>query len=250
MTETKKKGRVIKRTTTTKKTTMVVFDADGEARLKLKKSRSRGRVKPAMMSEHHQQAAYISWCRTAAEQQQDALLKAILRWIHAIPNGFLRTVNARLQAHAEGVVSGVHDIFIPAPQLHGGSGTVKRAFIMSRLSTPNFYGCYIEFKRPGEKMSENQERFAGYLQSVGYKTLLAFSWQEAARATVEYLALVEGTYPAIGESEIEVYRRLKREKATTTPKAARKPARRVALPSQAPSRRARQSRSGTARKAS
>lgn len=182
-----------------------VTGASGEV-LRLKQSRSRGRKKPAMMSEHYQQSAFISWCRAAAEMQAHIVSREALNWAHAIPNGFLNTGFKRLKAHQEGMKSGVHDVFIACPQQGIGGG--KLAFFSARLSTV-YHGFYIEFKKPGERMSDTQVQFANYLSLVGYKTIVAYSWQEAARAVVEYLSLPNGSYPEIGESEYETYVRIK-----------------------------------------
>lgn len=182
----------------------VLVSADGKERLVIKQARSRGRKKPAMLSEHYQQAKFITWCRETAELQENPVIREALYWLHAIPNGFLKTANARITAHAEGVQSGIHDTFLACPEQAGPS---KRAWL-SRASAAGHHGFYIEFKRPGEKMSPNQVRFAQYLAGVNYKTMVAFSWQEAATAVVEYLRLAPGTYPVIGEPEYLAYRRI------------------------------------------
>ena len=68
------------------------------------------------------------------------------KWIHAVPNGGKRSIKTAVILKAEGVASGVWDVFVPVP-------------------VGDFAGLYIEFKRPKTdrsvkgKLTENQIEF-------------------------------------------------------------------------------------------
>jgi len=95
-----------------------------------------------------------------------------LKWLHAIPNA-----NSQRQV-AEGVRAGVSDTFLPYPKLH-------------KLEFKS--GLYIEMKlekRRKEKdggCSKDQIAFTEYANSVGYKAVVCYSWQEAWKVIEEYL---------------------------------------------------------------
>lgn len=96
-----------------------------------------------------------------------------LKWLHAIPNA-----NSQRQV-AEGVRAGVSDVFLPWP-----TGDEHGNFIS---------GLYIEMKlekRRKEKnggCSDEQVKFINYANNVGYKAVVCYSWQEAAKIIEEYL---------------------------------------------------------------
>jgi hypothetical protein len=137
-----------------------------------------------LRTEHEEQSVVIAWALVAEEMQSDPVKRAALRWLHAIPNGFYRSPAARSKAKREGVKSGILDLQIPAPELNG-----------SVRSSGAYHGLYIEMKRRGEKLRENQSEFMDYLDAVHYRNALCFTWQAAARVIVEHLDLTK--YPAI-----------------------------------------------------
>lgn len=111
-----------------------------------------------------------------------------LRWLHAIPNGGTRGDDAKSRAvrggmlKAEGVRTGVADVFLPMPVSHDG--------IL-------FAGLYIEMKKPDLKpkpgskskggLSDEQIDFAEYVKAVGYKWFVCYTWAEAATVIKNYL---------------------------------------------------------------
>jgi hypothetical protein len=94
-----------------------------------------------------------------------------LRGAFAIPNGFLDTKAKRIRATQEGVLSGVPDVFIPWP-LKG------------------FHGLFLEFKRPGGRVTKGQEEYLNLMASRGYKAQVVFGLREALEALKEYMSNV------------------------------------------------------------
>lgn len=97
-----------------------------------------------------------------------------LKWAHAIPNGGARDGITAGVLKATGVKSGVWDIFLPYP-----CGT--------------WHGLYIEMKKPSRRkeknkgLSDSQMAFGLHVHSMGYKTVVCFTWEEALAATLQYL---------------------------------------------------------------
>lgn len=103
---------------------------------------------------------------------------AALRWLHAIPNGGSRGDSQRSRAiqgsklKAEGVKSGVPDVFLPYP-------------------IGKYSGLYIELKKPNLApsggLSKEQAEFGKFAKSVGYHWHCCYSWREAAKVLQAYL---------------------------------------------------------------
>lgn len=123
-----------------------------------------------------------------------------LEWIHAIPNGGARGDDAKTRAIrggslvAEGVRSGVADVFLPWPV---ACNERYHANIFPYASGTGFYcGLYIEFKKPALKpksqtakggMSEEQIKFKEYCIKVGYAFKTCYTWQEGVETIKAYL---------------------------------------------------------------
>ena len=113
-------------------------------------------------TEHGQQAALFCWAslrRDLAEQ---------LRWMHAIPNGGQRNKVTAALLKAEGVKSGVVDIFLPYP--------------ISR-----YHGLYLEMKVGGNTPSDEQVQFMNTMKERGYHIALCYHWRAAATTILMYL---------------------------------------------------------------
>lgn len=119
-------------------------------------------------SEHAHQAAFFASLPPLWHEYPE------LKFAHAIPNGGSRDAVVAGRLKAEGVRSGVWDVFVPA-QRHG------------------FAGLYLEFKKPIRRkekrkgLSDAQWAFGMYAHSAGYKTAVVFTWEEALEACKEYL---------------------------------------------------------------
>lgn len=118
-----------------------------------------------------------------AVQERKELAIPELKWLHHIPNGGSRGNDVRsqqirgAQLKAQGVKSGVSDVFLP----------VKRG---------QFSGLYIEMKRPAEKpkregskggVSDEQKEFGAFVQTQGFGFVVCYSWAEAAKVLEQYM---------------------------------------------------------------
>lgn len=108
--------------------------------------------------EHKIQKAFFEIVKIVSKKKKHYAL------IHAIPNGGARDAVTGARLKAEGVLSGVPDVFVPFAR--GG-----------------FHGMYIEFKANKRKMTDNQVWFAENVRKLGYAHHVVFS----ARAAFDLL---------------------------------------------------------------
>lgn len=117
-----------------------------------------------------------------------------LEWLHAIPNGGSRGDDAKTRAirggalKAEGVRSGVADVFLPVPAFDHNAEFNNQIV---------YCGLYIEMKKPTEKpkkegskggLSDEQIAFRDYARNNHYGWIVCYSWREAVDAIKSYLA--------------------------------------------------------------
>lgn len=112
------------------------------------------------MSEHDHQVALFS-CLASYPH-------TLTSWCFAIPNGGHRDVRVAKKMKAEGVKAGVWDIFLPVARL-------------------GYHGLFIEMKFGKNKLTQTQERFRSFVDQQGYKTVVAYDWQEAYDEIMEYI---------------------------------------------------------------
>lgn len=110
-----------------------------------------------------------------AEAFRPAVAIPELKWVFAIPNGGSRgdsKSSAMFQGammKAEGVRSGVSDIFVPIPR-------------------HNLHGLFIEMKRAdGGTLSPIQKVFGEDMRSMGYGFVCCHGWVEAANVIMQWL---------------------------------------------------------------
>jgi hypothetical protein len=97
-------------------------------------------------SEHAEQRTLVKWFR---RQYPDA-------YIFAIPNGDGRSKSAGARLKAEGVSSGVPDLYVPA------------------------WNLWIEMKRQkGGRLSDNQKNWIAYLEGVGHTVIVGYGFDDA-----------------------------------------------------------------------
>jgi hypothetical protein len=100
-------------------------------------------------------------------------------WMHAIPNGGSRDKREANKLIGTGTRSGVFDIFLPVPM------QTQWAVMVA--------GLYIEMKKPGRQKEKNggltkeQLEFKEFADSMGYRTAVCYSWQEAVDVVIKYL---------------------------------------------------------------
>lgn len=123
-------------------------------------------TKPKPPTEHAEQCAVIEWAEEHKAQYP------VLRWLHAIPNGGKRHVAVALKLKAEGVKSGVADLFLP----HAAQG---------------YHGLYIEMKRKGGRQQESQIDFEVFCLKQGYSCETCEGADEAIKILKWYLGIGE-----------------------------------------------------------
>lgn len=130
-------------------------------------------------SEHAQQVALFMWASQNREQYPE------LEWMFAIPNGGERNIAVAARLRAEGVRSGVADVFLPAGR-----------FFTNEQGHPDVRaGLFIEMKKPalaGKKstgQSETQIEFEKHITKQGYSYVVCYTFQEARDAVIAYLEL-------------------------------------------------------------
>lgn len=138
------------------------------------KSRRRSSADPRRsvdgnLSEFGIQEKVIQW------RDSNLHLHPALWTLHAIPNGGYRTKKAAGLAKAEGVVSGVADLFLPVPVVE--------------LPERFYAGLYIEMKRPKGKQSAAQKRWQAHCDAWDYLYIVCYSADEAIATVSEYLQL-------------------------------------------------------------
>lgn len=117
-----------------------------------------------------EQQRFFAWLEATARLQTDPLLAEALRWTHSVPNGAHVKKGHALRLIAEGLTKGILDISCDAP-------------------AGNWHGLRIELKRKGNKPTPEQLRYMAYLDRIGVRRALCYSWQEAARVLIDYLNL-------------------------------------------------------------
>lgn len=139
----------------------------------------------AAVAMNHGFAIANAWAKglNPAVQQEIAPVIPELKWLHHIPNGGSRGNDVRsqqirgAQLKAQGVKSGVSDVFLP----------VRRG---------DCSGLYIEMKKPDQKpkrecskggVSDEQAEFGSFVQGQGFGFVVCYSWQEAATLIQQYL---------------------------------------------------------------
>lgn len=114
--------------------------------------------------EHDNQVAVINWCRIHETRHPD------LETIFAIPNGGARHPAVARKLKAEGVKSGVSDLFLST-------------------SSDKYHGLYIEMKSRDGKLTTNQIDWLCKMSKRNYDTATCHSWITAVNAIVRYLNL-------------------------------------------------------------
>lgn len=113
-------------------------------------------------SEHESQAAFFR--RVALDPRTRDLL------IFAIPNGGQRHKAVAAKLKAEGVKSGVPDIFVAEPR-------------------GPFHGLFIEMKKPGNAPRPAQRDWKMQLIARGYRASVRYSQQDAWECLCAYMGI-------------------------------------------------------------
>jgi len=119
----------------------------------------------ALPTEHEEQSRFIEWANLYA----NILDEHGLRLLFAIPNGGKRSIKTAKALKAEGVRSGVPDLFLPVPRR-------------------GYCGCFIEMKRSKRgTISPAQAVFHAELALQGYMVLVCRGCEDAKKQVLQYL---------------------------------------------------------------
>lgn len=113
-------------------------------------------------TEHAHQVALMCWCALNFNKYPK------LKLLFAIPNGGERNPVVASRLKAEGVKSGVPDLFLPVAR-HG------------------FHGLFVEMKKPKGTIGPNQPQWEKDLKGEGFAHLYAYGWEQAASALQWYI---------------------------------------------------------------
>jgi hypothetical protein len=122
------------------------------------------KVETMKHEEHDAQVALFRWAEMMSGKYP------ALKLLFAIPNGRHRHIAVAKKLKAEGVKSGVPDIFL----LYASNG---------------YHGFFIEMKSSKGKISTEQQWWANKIGENGYAHSLCFSWMAAANMIMDYLGI-------------------------------------------------------------
>jgi hypothetical protein len=141
------------------------------------KAKAGKRIKPEQLAgdtEHSQQVALFAWAADSVGTYP------ALAYMFAIPNGGLRDVRTATNLKAEGVKSGVPDIFLPFA-------------IQYDYEQAIYHGCFIEMKiekyrnHKNGGCSEAQLDFIEWIANSNYYVKVCYGWEEARDTLINYL---------------------------------------------------------------
>jgi hypothetical protein len=114
--------------------------------------------------EDDEQRAFFDWC-----QRKSVNGKPLSRVCYAIPNGGNRNSREAARMKAQGVLSGVADVFLA-------------------LAVIPYHGLYIEFKNGDNSLSKNQAEFKNDVVENGYLHVTCYSCEDAIDEVELYLS--------------------------------------------------------------
>jgi hypothetical protein len=115
-------------------------------------------------SEHEEQSAFFDWVKMFKKSYP------ALWWTHSIPNAARRSKQLAAFMRREGLTAGVFDVFVPWP-------------------ANGYHGLWIEFKRPPNKLTKQQEQFGAEMVRRGFKVAVVYTANAAIELVREYLGI-------------------------------------------------------------
>ena len=142
-----------------------------EAELEKMDSLRRKPVTLDTVSEAQEQTAVMTWARYNERRYP------MLKWLHHIPNGGMRSTMKAVRLKAEGVRPGVSDLCLPVPR--GG-----------------YHGMYIEMKRPDHSNgpTSDQKDWLDYFNRAGYRAVVCYGYEEAVKEIQRYYGVPESEW--------------------------------------------------------
>ena len=119
--------------------------------------------------EHDEQSALFSWAKL-----HEAIYPE-LKWMFAVPNSARRSPRQGAWMKAEGLKSGVWDIFLPLP-----------IFNDHKIRRGARGGLFIEMKSGKNKLTPQQVQFRDNLEKY-YDFVVCYTWVEARAAIIRYI---------------------------------------------------------------
>lgn len=116
----------------------------------------------SLWTEHEHQKAVVQW----AERMSGLVPE--LRLLHAIPNGGKRHMFTARRMKAEGVKSGVPDLFLP-------------------IARAGRHGLYIEMKAHRGSVTPEQREWIAALRDQGYRAEVARGFEAAINIIEDYV---------------------------------------------------------------
>ena len=114
-------------------------------------------------TEHQHQVNLFQWANMQSVKHPE------LKLMFAVPNAAKRNLNTAMYMKAEGLASGVPDIFLPCAR---GA----------------YHGLFIELKRAkGSVVSKTQKVYLDGLNMQGYKAVVCYGFDEAKNVILGYL---------------------------------------------------------------
>ena len=113
--------------------------------------------------EAEQQKQVVTWARWASKSGKYPMLEML----HCSLNGVKLSKTQAGIAKAQGMLSGVPDLFLPVPR-------------------GKYHGLYIEMKHGSNTLTENQKKFLQNAANVGYAVSVCYSANEAIKRIEDY----------------------------------------------------------------
>lgn len=126
--------------------------------------------------EHAEQVAVIDWALWHESRWPE------LKLLYAIPNGGHRHKRTAARLRAEGVKSGVPDLFLP-------------------VARQGHHGLYIEMKAPGGRERDSQKWWRERLTAQGYKSVVCTGAEQAIEQLTYYLGSPTAANSACASSD-------------------------------------------------
>lgn len=102
-----------------------------------------------------------------------------LKLLFAVPNGGKRSIKTAVKLKREGGKAGISDLFLPVARISPDATGLRGGF----------FGCWIEMKRPGGRMTDEQSQWLTDMRLQGYKTAVHHTALGAWEEILAYLAL-------------------------------------------------------------
>ena len=119
------------------------------------------------MTESEHQILVMQWAKLSEGKYPE------LELLHHIPNGGQRSITTATRLKKEGVKAGVPDLFLPVAR--GG-----------------YHGLYIEMKKEGGRLSNNQKYWIKKLKEQDYNVEVCLGFEEAKNELSKYIEWPKG----------------------------------------------------------